>query len=401
MNGPVEPLDGVRIVEVSSFVASPLCGMTLGQLGAEVIRVDPIGGAADYRRWPLAPSGTSIYWTGLNKGKRSMAVDTRSPEGQQLVRRLIVEGDGIVLTNAVMRWLSYDELAGQRSDLIHVQILGRRDGSTAVDYTVNAAAGFPFVTGPVEYAGPVNHALPAWDISCGVYAALALTAALRRRDSTGEGARISVALDDIAFATAGNLGFLTEAQVNGTRRPRLGNAIYGTYGQDFSSRDGARLMVVALTGRHFRDLIDVTGTGAAVSALADSLGVDFADEGERFRYRDVLNALFASWFREHTAAEITDALSATTVLFERYRDFLELAGDDQVTRSPLFTKLAQEGVGDYLAPGLPIAIDERYAASSPAPALGEHTHELLADRLGLAPDEIAGLAARGIINRPA
>jgi 2-methylfumaryl-CoA isomerase len=400
MNGSVEPLDGVRIVEVSSFVASPLCGMTLGQLGADVIRVDPIGGAADYRRWPLAPSGTSIYWTGLNKGKRSMAVDTRSPEGQQLVRRLIVEGDGIVLTNAVMRWLSYDELAAQRSDLIHVQILGRRDGSTAVDYTVNAAAGFPFVTGPVEHAGPVNHALPAWDISCGVYAALALTVALRRRDSTGEGARISVALDDIAFATAGNLGFLTEAQVNGTRRPRLGNAIYGTYGQDFSSRDGARFMVVALTGRHFRDLVDVAGTGAAVSALADSLGVDFADEGERFRYRDVLNALFASWFREHTAAEITDALSATTVLFERYRDFLELAGDERVTRSPLFTKLAQEGVGDYLAPGLPIAIDERYAASSPAPALGEHTHDLLAERLGLTPDEIAGLAARGIINRP-
>jgi 2-methylfumaryl-CoA isomerase len=400
MNGPVEPLDGVRIVEVSSFVASPLCGMTLGQLGAEVIRVDPIGGAADYRRWPLAPSGTSIYWTGLNKGKRSMAVDTRSPEGQQLVRRLIVEGDGIVLTNAVMRWLSYDELAAQRSDLIHVQILGRRDGSTAVDYTVNAAAGFPFVTGPVEHAGPVNHALPAWDISCGVYAALALTAALRRRDSTGEGARISLALDDIAFATAGNLGFLTEAQVNGTRRPRLGNAIYGTYGQDFSSRDGARFMVVALTGRHFRDLVDVTGTGAAVSALADSLGVDFADEGERFRYRDVLNALFATWFREHTAAQITDALSATTVLFERYRDFLELAGDERVTRSPLFTKLAQEGVGDYLAPGLPIAIDGRYAASTPAPALGEHTQDLLAERLGLTPDEIAGLAARGIINRP-
>src|ERR1700720_2840808 len=112
------PLHGTVVVEVSSFVAAPLCGVTLAQLGAEVIRVDPIGGAADYRRWPLAPSGTSIYWTGLNKGKRSMAVDTRSPEGQQLVRRLIVEGDGIVLTNAVMRWLSSDELAGQRSDLI-------------------------------------------------------------------------------------------------------------------------------------------------------------------------------------------------------------------------------------------------------------------------------------------
>ncbi|MCW2628944.1 CoA transferase, partial [Mycobacterium sp.] len=94
------PLNGIRVVEISSFVAAPLCGMTLAQLGAEVIRVDPIGGAADYRRWPLAAGGTSIYWTGLNKGKRSVAVDLRSSEGQQLVARLIVEGDGILLTNA-------------------------------------------------------------------------------------------------------------------------------------------------------------------------------------------------------------------------------------------------------------------------------------------------------------
>ena len=75
------PLDGT-VVEVSSFVAAPLCGVTLSQLGAEVIRVDPIGGASDYRRWPLAESGTSVYWTGLNKGKRSATIDLRSPDGQ-------------------------------------------------------------------------------------------------------------------------------------------------------------------------------------------------------------------------------------------------------------------------------------------------------------------------------
>ena len=76
------PLDGITVVEVSSFVAAPLCGLTLSQLGAEVIRVDPIGGAADFRRWPLAESGTSIYWTGLNKGKRSATIDLRSLTGK-------------------------------------------------------------------------------------------------------------------------------------------------------------------------------------------------------------------------------------------------------------------------------------------------------------------------------
>jgi hypothetical protein len=159
------PLTGTTVVEVSSFVAAPLCGMTLAQLGAEVIRVDPIGGASDFRRWPLTASGTSIYWTGLNKGKRSATLDLRSPDGQGLVQRLIVEGDGIVVTNAAgLSWLGYEQLAAMRSDVIHVQLVGRGDGSTGVDYTVNAAIGFPLVTGPVEHAGPVTHVLPAWDV---------------------------------------------------------------------------------------------------------------------------------------------------------------------------------------------------------------------------------------------
>ena len=118
MNAPaLLPLSDLTVVEVSSFVAAPLCGMTLSQLGAQVIRIDPIGGASDVQRWPLAADGTSIYWTGLNKGKRSATVDLRSAEGQELVQRLIVEGDGIVVTNAVFPWLSHDLLASKRSDV--------------------------------------------------------------------------------------------------------------------------------------------------------------------------------------------------------------------------------------------------------------------------------------------
>ena len=289
------PLAGLTVVEVSSFVAAPLCGMTLSQLGAKVIRVDPIGGASDTHRWPVTEDGTSIYWTGLNKGKLSATVDLRSPDGQELVQRLIVEGDGVVVTNAAgLSWLSYDTLVAKRPDLIHLQVIGRHDGSTGVDYTVNAAIGFPLVTGPANHAGPINHVLPAWDVCCGLYAALAVVAALRRRDQSGVGAQISLALEDVALATAGNLGLLTEPQVNGTQRERMGNAIYGQYGQDFMSRDGVAFMVVTLTKRHFQDLVEVSGTAAAVSALADSLSADFTDEGVRYRYREVLSGLFAS-----------------------------------------------------------------------------------------------------------
>ena len=393
----MNPLAGISVVEVSSFVAAPLCGMTLGQLGAQVIRVDPIGGASDTRRWPLSADGTSIYWTGLNKGKRSATIDLRSPDGQELVRRLIVEGDGIVVTSAVLPWLSHDLLAAERPDVIHVQLLGRGDGSTGVDYTVNAAIGYPLVTGPANHAGPINHVLPAWDVCCGLYAALAVVGAVRHRDQSGKGTRISLALEDVALATAGNLSLLTEPQVIGTQRERMGNSIYGQYGQDFTSRDDVVFMVVLLTGRHFRDLVEVTGTGRAVSALAEALGVDFNAEGDRYRYRDVLSGLFATWFGEHTAEEVTAALSDTTVLFERYRTFAEVVEDPKVTANPLFSRLHQPGVGEYLAPGMPTAFDGAHPAAVPAPALGQDTTDVLTQCLGLTVEDITRLSGAGTI----
>jgi 2-methylfumaryl-CoA isomerase len=207
------------------------------------------------------------------------------------------------------------------------------------------------------------------------------------------GARISLALEDVALATAGNLGLLTEPQVNATQRQRLGNAIYGQYGQDFTSRDGVAFMVVTLTKRHFRDLVEVTGTSAAVSALAEALGVDFASEGDRYRYRDVLSGLFAAWFADHTAEQITAALSGTTVLFERYRTFAEVAEDPKVTANPLFSRLHQPGVGDYFAPGMPASFDGTHPACAPAPALGQDTADLLVQYLGLTTADIERLTS--------
>jgi 2-methylfumaryl-CoA isomerase len=391
------PLAGVRIVEISSFVAVPLAGMTLCQLGAEVVRVDPIGGAADYRRWPLTADGTSIYWAGLNKGKRSVAVDMRSPEGQQVARRLIVDS-GVLITNVVGReWHSYDRLVNDRPDLIHVEVSGRADGGTGVDYTVNAGIGFPMVTGPAELAGPVNHVLAAWDVSCGIYAALAVVTALRHRDGTGQGQRIGISLENVALATAGNLSFLSEAMINGTQRERIGNSVYGQYGQDFVSNDGVSFMVVALTGRHFHDLTELTGTTKAVAALADTLGADFTDEGERYRHRDALTGLFAEWFSAHTAEEVAAALSATSVLWERYRTFADVVTDERVTANPMFTPLDQPRIGSYLAPGLPLSIDGSYPAAAIAPGLGDDTAAVLSEWLGMGQQDIAQLTDEGIV----
>ncbi|MFB1296816.1 CoA transferase [Mycobacterium sp. pW049] len=394
---PARPLAGVRIVEISSFVAVPLAGMTLAQLGAEVLRVDPVGGAADYKRWPLTEAGDSIYWAGLNKGKRSLAVDMRSDDGQDLVAKLVADS-GVFITNVAGRqWHSYEALRGRRQDLIHVEISGRADGGTGVDYTVNAAIGFPLVTGPAGLATPVNHVLPAWDVSCGLYAALSVVTALHHRDATGEGQQISIPLENVALATAGNLGLLTEAMINGTSRQRIGNAVYGTYGQNFTSSDGVAFMVVALTGRHFRDLNTLTETTEAVAALAESLGADLSDEGERYRHRDALSALYAEWFSTHTGAEIAAALSATSVLWERYQSFAETASDPRVTDNPLFTELDQPRVGRHHAAGMPVSIDGVYPKAVPAPALGDDTDAVLADWLSLDSAQIDELRGSGTV----
>lgn len=396
-----KPLSGLRVVEVATFVAGPLGGMTLAQLGADVIRIDPPDGSVDYTRWPVAASGMSLYWTGLNKAKRSLCADFRSAEGRELVTRLIAgsgPGGGIVLTNADRPWLSYEALSKVRSDLIHVRIEGHYDGSQAVDYTVNASTGFPLVTGPEGHAGPVNHVLPAWDIACGLYAAIGILGADRHRRVTGQGQQLSVALGDVALATAGNLGFLGEAQVTRVTRPRIGNHLYGSFARDFGTRDGRRVMVVALTGRHWNDLLKATGLHAPVSALEEALGADFSAEQDRYTYREALAGLLQRWFADHDLSEIREALSPASVLWSVYRSFRDVVESDDLRANPMMGVIDQPGVGQYLAPASPIkagAADDREPVR--APVLGEHTAQILRADLGLSEYQINDLHERGVV----
>ena len=406
MSGPVSataPLDGLTVLEVSSFVAAPLGGLTLAQLGADVIRIDPVGGGADLRRWPLAPSGTSFYWTGLNKGKRSVTLNFRDPEGRRLLADLLAAsgpGGGVVLTNAAgQEWLGYASLARVRPDLIHLQIQGHRDGRAAVDYTVNAATGFPLITGPEGLEDPVNHVLPAWDVACGLYAAVGLLAAERRRARTGVGSEITLALADVALAIAGHLGFLAEAQVTGTDRPRIGNHLYGGLARDFVTADGERVMVVALTRRHFADLGAATGRAGRFAELERLLGADFGDDGDRYRHREVITALLEPWFAERTVGEIERDLAGTSVLWSRYRSFTDLVQDGTLAGNPLLHPITQPGVGPLLAPSSPLAIDAA-PGPGPAPVLGADTAAVLTGLLGLSAADVAALASRGIVGVP-
>ncbi len=236
-------LKGMRVVEGSAFVAAPLGGMTLAQLGADVIRFDPIGGGLDYHRWPLSRNGQhSLFWAGMNKGKRSIAVNLRNPRGQALLTQLIcAPGDnaGLFSTNfPATGWLSYEALKAHRPDLIMVNLTGRRDGSSDVDYTVNPQVGLPFMTGPNTSPDVVNHVFPAWDFISGQMIAIGMLAAERQRRLTGEGQLVRLALKDVALAMIGNVGMIAEVMVNDADRPKQGNYLYGAFGRDFETLDG-------------------------------------------------------------------------------------------------------------------------------------------------------------------
>ncbi len=404
MESSISPavLDGLRVVELSAFVAVPLAGMTLAQLGAEVIRVDPPGGGLDYRRRPLTATGASLYWAGLNKGKRSMTLDFRRPEARRLVRDLITApgaDGGVLITNLSPRWLSYQELCRHRPDLIMVALKGNPDGSIAIDYTVNAAAGYPALTG--TEADPVNHVLPAWDVAAGGMVTTAVLAAERHRLRTGQGTLVELSLADVAFATLGNLGQVGEVVINGENRGHHGNYVYGTFGKDFVTSDGGRVMVVALTPRHWAALMEATGTGAAMKELEAELGLDLFDEGDRFAARRRIAALLAAWFSRHTLAQVGAVLDRHRICGGPYRTVRELVAEDprvSTEHNPMWAEVDQPGIGRYPVPGTPLAFSAvpRHAPR-PAPLLGIDTEPVLAEVLGLTAAHLDDLRTEGVI----
>ena len=395
-------LAGMRVVEGSAFVACPSGGMTLAQLGADVIRFDAIGGGIDYHRWPLTPDGQSLYWQGLNKGKRSIQVDIRSPEGRELITALATAPGpdaGVFTTNfPAVGWLSYDSLRQHRDDLIMVAITGNHDGSTAVDYTVNCAVGYPWLTGD---DGTVNHVLPAWDIICGQTAAVGVLAAERQRSRTGEGSLVNLALSDVALAAVSMLGHVAEAELLGTQRPRIGNDIYGAFGRDFELADGERVQIVAVSARQWKGVVAACDISDEVAALEAETGFDFTRvDGDRYRARDRLNPLVARWCSDRTLDDAAAALDAHGVCWGRYQSMLGLVANDPrcSTENPLFTEVDHPETGQYLTPGPPLRFPADIQADpGPAPRLGQHTDEVLADVLGLSATEIAGLHDRQIV----
>jgi 2-methylfumaryl-CoA isomerase len=393
-------LKGLTVVEGAAFIAGPSCGLHFAQMGARVIRFDQIGGGPDAGRWPRAANGASFYWEGLNKGKKSIAIDLARPEGRTLAQRIAVAGDGLFVTNfPAESFLAYDRLAALRADLVCLRVMGWADGTPAVDYTINAAVGVPLMTGPADDPRPVNHVLPAWDLMAGAYGAFALLAAERERRTSGTGREVRLALSDLAAASLGHLGQVAEA-VAGGDRPRSGNDLFGAFGRDFETRDGERLMIVAITPRQWAGLVEVLCIGQAVADLEVRTGASFAqDEGARFLHRDVLTPIVATAVAARDTAALATAFDAAGVCWSIYRTLSGALSDEPqlFAENPVFAPVAHPG-GTYLTPGSAARLPGETAhPSGPAPRIGADTDEVLADLLGLGSGEIGGLHDAGLV----
>lgn len=391
-------LGGLSVIEASSFVASPTAGLYLAQMGAEVIRVDQIGGGPDFRRWPVTPSGDSLYWENLNRAKKSVALDLSRAEGRELLQALVRATGQFVTNFPVGGFLAHETLAAGRADLITVRVMGNADGSPALDYTVNNAVGYPMLTG----AGPepVNHVLPAWDLLTGAYAAFALLAALRQREATGMGGEVRLPLADVAIGTVANLGNLAEVVTTGADRPRLGNTVFGLFGRDFVTADGVRTMIVVVTHRQWANLIAALGIGEDIARIEAARGVSFArDDGLRYTHRDALFPLFEAAIAARTHADLAAAFDAGGIVHSAYQTMRDAAADPAlVAANPIFGAAANPSGAAYPAAGAFATIPGRERiAPAPAPRNGAHSEEVLADRLRLPAGEIARLIDAGIV----
>lgn len=395
-------LEGITVIELSAFVAAPLCGLTLSQLGARVIRIDPPGGNMDVSRMPHAPDGQSLYWTSLNRGKASVVIDFKQPKGQEVIRRMLgAPGDDgcILVTNLALEGeLDYESLRSARPDVIVVRLLGSPDGRREVDYTVNCAVGFPMMTG-MPGQGPVNHVLPAWDVVAGLTLSNAVVAAVLDRRRTGRGALVTLALSDVAMWAMSSLGYVADAAVNGTCRLQDGNFLYGAYGDTFRTGDGRHVIVVAISDGQWRALLQALGLGKAVSEAAIAMDHDLSNESGRYAARDFISACLRPWFASRRFADVEKVLSASKALWGAYRTVPQMLEEDRrcSTDNPIFELADHPGAGRYLVSRSPLSVEgiERRSAGAP-PRLGEDTEAVLRS-MGVGAGELERLSAGGVI----
>jgi crotonobetainyl-CoA:carnitine CoA-transferase CaiB-like acyl-CoA transferase len=393
---PAEPpLSGVRVVDLSRVLAGPYATMTLADLGADVIKVEHPRGGDETRSWgPPYAGGEAAYFLSVNRSKRSVALDLKDADGRELALRLCERAD-VVIENfraggAMRLGLDYEAVRTRRPDVVYCTISGfgsrePRD-RPAYDFVLQAESGLMSVTGEPD-GEPTKVGVALIDVLTGLNAAAAILAALHRRDRTGEGELIEVALLDSAFASLVNVA--QNALVTGEEPARYGNAHASIVPYEpFRASDGWIAVAAGNDGLFVR-LCD------AIERPRLATDERYATNDGRVRNRDSLVAELRSVFAERPTAEWVELLLAAGVPAGKIRgvgEALREAGN-ATTRVPHPTA----GELELVAPPFTLARAGLRRAEAP-PLLGQHTAEVLAE-LGVEEERQAELERRGAIVR--
>jgi crotonobetainyl-CoA:carnitine CoA-transferase CaiB-like acyl-CoA transferase len=389
------PLAGIRVVDLSRVLAGPYCTMMLSDLGADVVKVERPGDGDETRSWgPPYAGGEAAYFLSVNRGKRSIAVDLKQPEGSALVLDLCAQADVVLenfRTGAAQRLgLDADAVQSRNPRAVYCSITGfGRRGSRdrpGYDFIVQAESGLMAVTGEAD-GSPMKAGVALVDVVTGLHAAVAIVAALRAREVTGKGERIEVSLLDSAFSALVNVA--QNALVTGEEPRRFGNAhpSIAPY-QPFRASDGWVAVAAANDGLFAR----LCGVLGQPELAADER---FATNAARVRNRAELLPLLEGVFATRSADQWVTALDEAGVPAGKIRGVLEALR----AAEPATIRVGHPTAGELELVAPPFALSSEPPAPTAPPLLGQHTHEVLAE-LGLDAARIAELEARGVVRRP-
>ncbi|MFN7634954.1 MAG: CaiB/BaiF CoA transferase family protein [Acetobacteraceae bacterium] len=384
-----KPLAGLRVLDLARILAGPWVGQLLADLGADVVKVERPGAGDDTRGWgppfvPAADGGhlSAAYFHAANRGKRSVAVDFETPEGQATVRRLAARAD-VLIENFMVGglgkyWLDWESLRAVNPRLVYCSITGfGQTGPYAsragYDFIVQGMGGILDRTGDPE-GEPQKIGVAFADIFTGVYSVVGILAALRRRDATGEGGQVDMALLDVQTGVLANqaMNFLA----SGRAPTRMGNAHPNIVPyQVFAVADGHVIVAVGHDGQFARY--------CAVLGRPD-LAADprFRTNADRVRERAVLVPILSALMTGITRAALLEALEREGVPAGPINSVADVFADPQVIARGMRLDLVSEAAaaGSFPSVRTPIVLDgEALAAATPSPRLGEHTADVLAD----------------------
>jgi len=391
-------LDGVRVVDLSRVLAGPFCGALLGDLGADVIKVEDPAGGDEARTWAPQREGESPGYVVNNRNKRGVAVDLKAPAGVEIVRRLVGRSD-VVLENfrtGVMEdlGLGYDALAAENPRLVYCSVsafgrTGPRAREAGYEAVMQAFGGIMSVTGEPGGA-PVRCGLSFVDLTTGILCALGVVAALHVRDRTGRGQRVDGSLLETAL---GLLNYQAQSYLLTGEVPRaLGSAhpSIAPY-RNFRCRDGQWVFVAGANDRLWRRLAGALG----LERLLDD--PRFRTNLDRVRHREQVDAEVAAAVATFDRAEVLRRLDAANMPAAPVHTVDQVLADEQTRSRPLMRRMKHPKLGDVPVVGMPLA----FSAMDPAvrrhaPALGEHTDEVLGEH-GYSRDEITELRRRSVV----